>query len=166
MSVSVKYQNILEITETITTSYDLAGNAVVSPVHKIDAAGGTRNAGTTPAAVDGWSDRRALVAGADSIDLAALTGAAGLAKSAVGYKLQNIRIRPLDANSNPITFAKAAVEGYSLFGDADGELTLYPGMDVNIDCNGKLAEIVNNTNDKIDVSGTGTEGYDIILVWG
>jgi len=166
MSVSVRYQNILDVTETITTSYDLAGDAVVSPVHKIDAPGGTRNAGSTPAAVDGWSDRRALVVGADQIDLAALVGAAGLAKSALTYKLQNIRIRPLTSNSNPITFAPAAVEGYHLFGDADGQLTLYPGMDVNIDCNGKLAAIVNDTNDKIDVTGTGTEGYDIILVWG
>lgn len=112
-----------------------------------------------------WIDTRSFTT-SETLDLTALPQANFTADvDFTGLKVQAIKIVAASANTNPITFKDGATNGYNIFGDASGQITLLAG--------GKCLMVFNDNLDDvaaadlaIDVSATGTQAYDIQMVAG
>lgn len=102
---------------------------------------------------------KALVAGAVTIDLTALTAANGAVLDATGLKLQALKVKNLGANN--LTINTGAVNGYN-FG---GSRIVYPGGTEVIYANGALPA-VSATVKTIDLTGTGTQTSQWTLILG
>ncbi len=148
--------------ETLDTGVD--GATAPSVTHnKFNIPSVTHNAGS-PAPVTMASYRTyAMTAGALTIDLRALLGVGDESQDANGLKLQTIVIRNPSGN-NPITVTTGATNGFPLFGGTnsvvipdDSELAFHiPEGLVNVSA----------TDKDIDVSGTGTESFDVGITLG
>ena len=104
-----------------------------------------------------------MTAGAATLDLRACEGTQG-AVDLNGLKPRVIIIEAKAGNANPITIAKGASNGYTGFGAAFS-ITLQPGQKVMIDDNG-AGTAVSGTVKTLDVSGTGTQGLNYMIVGG
>lgn len=115
---------------------------------------------TTP-----WNDTRSFTT-TETLDLTALPQANFTANvSFSGLKVQAFKVIAAAANANPITFADGAVNGYNMFGDASGQITVLPGNEVLLIFKDNLDD-VGASDLAIDVTGTGTLSYDIQMVAG
>jgi hypothetical protein len=106
-----------------------------------------------------------LAAGVATLDLTSLTDVAGNATVSLSAKKPRAVIfRNQATNSNPITIAKGASNGYTGFGSTFS-LTLQPGQEVLIwlSTNGTAPD---GTHKTLDISGTGTEKLDYQAVAG
>lgn len=107
------------------------------------------------------------VAGAPTIiDLVALTDLEGDALTFLGLKIQLAFFRNPTGNNNSITIKFGATEGYNIFGDAAGIATLAPGAAILYYGANGGQDVADNADDKIDISGTGSQALDVLLVAG
>lgn len=164
MSVRVVYTtavNVTEILETNTVSMTEKGRTVEhTALNKATTLTGT----TTPPATKVAAFEKALVAGAASIDLTALSGTNGAVVDGTGLKVQAIKVVNKAANANAITISKGAANGYAL-GGADFSVTLQPGQELVMFGNDATPDVANDAK-TLDLAGTGTQAAQIIIVLG
>lgn len=167
MAVTVTWGQELSVAETLTTGVDGAVNPIIN--HKgfnAPKAGESEvsplTASSTPAATKVFEDNLALSAGAYTIDLTSLTGVNGASVTFSGLTVRNILIRNKGAAS--MTFAKGATNGYTGFGSAFS-LTIPAGGVASI-YNHTLSSAVGGSAKTIDVTGTGTQTFDVIITAG
>lgn len=91
----------------------------------------TLNASSTPPASQAWSDEIDLAAGAATIDLTALARGDLSAGDWTDLKVQIAVFYADPDNTEPVVIADGAANGYEIFGDANGQVSLEPG-DVEI----------------------------------
>ncbi len=164
MSVEVTYNPTLKVVETLTLSIDKADDP--TQTIEITGNGATLNATSTVPATKVWSDQRSLTAGTDSIDLTNLTNGNLPAVDMTGLKVQVVKIVSASANTDTITVVDGATNGYNLFGDASGQVTLMVGGHVLWFGNENLADVSSSVK-TIDFSSSDTDAtYDIIIVAG
>ena len=128
----------------------------------------TINGTSAAPATKAYTDTIALAAGVATIDLQSLLGPGGAALTFAGLKVQQIRITCPTGNTAGITFDVGATNGYNLFGEdnvSNESVEVLPGCAAQFFQNDKL-EDVDATHKDIDVTGTGTEGFNIELVAG
>lgn len=121
-------------------------------------------AATTPPATKVAAFEQNLSAGAATINLAALTGTNGATVDLTGLKVQIISIEAKAANANPITIVPGASNGIDLFG-ASSSITLQPGQRFMWFGNDAAPDVASGDR-TLDLSGTGSQGLNIIIVAG
>jgi hypothetical protein len=109
----------------------------------------------------------ALVAGAKTLDLCALTGlgANGASVDMTGLKVQALYMENPSTNANTISIAKGASEGYQ-FSGSDGKLTLSPGQSVLLFGNDATPDVASGSAHNLDFAGTLVQPFNIIIVAG
>ena len=70
---------------------------------------------------------------------------------------------PTSANTDPITVKPAAANGYNLFGDASGQVTLGPGDVLAVKYNDTLPDVAAGAKDITITSADAVAKYKIIL---
>ena len=106
--------------------------------------------------------RLALVAGAKTIDLTTLTGTNGVAVSMTGLKLQVFKF--INRGTNPMTISQGAATAYQ-WGGANFSIRLYAGQELLL-YGTELNPDVSASVKHIDVAGTGTEEFEVLLLAG
>jgi hypothetical protein len=157
MSVVTRYNFGLLTTETLTSGIVGASNPKV--VFDAYEESGTLNASSTVPATKSCYMLGALTAGAQTINLAALTGANGTVDF-TGLRVQLIRVKNLGANA--MTFAEGASNGIALaclpFIVPAGGIAQFYLAD--------LAPDVASGDRTIDVSGTLAQTFEFSIVAG
>lgn len=162
MSVSLAYRADMTATETLTTNAAALSDATL--VHSGYNTTKTLNASSTPPATKVASFAQAMTVGAATIDLTDLLGSNGAAVDGSGLRVQAIKLRNKSTNANPITVAKGASNGYDGLG-ADFSVTLAVGAEITILPNDAGSDI-GAANCELDVSGTGSQVLECIIVMG
>ena len=162
MAVSISPQIIFTAHETLDTGVDGAPspNIVHSGFNLVDT---VLDDTTTPPVTMTSYQTYALVAGALTIDLRALLGVNDEVQDANGLKLQTIVIRNPSGN-NPITIGEGASNGYPIWG-AGNDHIVPADSEVGQKFADTLAD-VSATDKTIDISGTGTETFDVGICLG
>ena len=75
-----------------------------------------------------------LAGGTLTLDLTALVGAAGAAVDFTGLKVQVAKFRNVSTNTGTLVITVGAANGYNIFGDADGSVTLGIGAEILMYC--------------------------------
>jgi hypothetical protein len=164
MAITAKYALLLDVEETLAMGLDLADDPTAK--HTIPGSFGSLVATTTVPATKVISDTRSLTAGADTIDLTNMGGPYNTTVTFAALKVQLLKIKADATNSDPIVFDKGASNGYELFGDANGQITLDAGCEALFFFNESLADVSGSAK-TIDVSSVDTNAsYSIILVAG
>ncbi len=162
MAVSINPVISFTAVETLDTGVDAAPSPAI--VHSNFNLTGSLHNATSLAPVSMVSYRTyALSGGAVTIDLRAILGVGDESQDANGLKLQTIIIRNPSGN-NAITVTTGATNGFPLFGGTnslvmpgDSEFAFHvPEGLVNVSA----------TDKDIDVSGTGSESFDVGITLG
>lgn len=155
------------LTNTLSTLEVVSGQLVtVGNVTHASSQSHTLTSVTTPPVTKHAAKLVALVAGAATIDLTALTawGANGAAEDMSGLKLQIMRLKATAANANPITITAGASNGYEAFGAA-WSLALSGGQEVTLYGFDKTPDVAGGAK-TIDLAGTLTQSIEIEVVFG
>lgn len=163
--VKVEYDFKLKVTETL----DVAIDGVTNLDHTLQIAGssGSLSPTTTVPCTKAWKDQGALTAGAATIDLTNLARDNLPAVDMSGLKIQLVHIINASTNTATLTVTDGATNGYLLFGDASGQVTIPVGGQILWFGNEALADVTNASNDTIDLSSSDTDAtYDILIVAG
>jgi hypothetical protein len=105
----------------------------------------------------------ALIAGAKTLDLTALSGTLGSTVTMSGLKLQHLIIKNKTGNGDMV-FTEGATNGYEAMGNAwkitlkAGQYFAFNGLDLTPDVSGSAKDI--------DVTGTGTQSFQIFAIFG
>jgi len=118
-------------------------------------------ASTTVPVTDALYLSKALVAGAGTIDLTALTNTLGDAVDGTTKKLRFCRFTAPTTNTGAITVDAAATNGYAVFGTA-GKVVISPGQSVAFFLEGDGVTISATVKD-IRLAGTGAETLNVTL---
>jgi hypothetical protein len=164
MSVQVAYQAKVSVTETLETNVPATPSASRSVVHSAWDSVKALNAASTPPATKVAAFEKALVEGAATIDLAALTGTNGATVVGTGLRVQVMRLRAPATNGNPITVAIGISNGYDGFGAAFS-LALVPGAEALIFGNDAGSDI-GSSKKTLDLAGTGSQVLQVEVVLG
>lgn len=159
MALTANHRALCEVIETLSLGLDVASNPSIT--HQISGISGVLNASSTPPGSQVFSDRRTLTAGADTLDLTALTNSIGAALDLTGLKVQLLLIKGATTNTGDIVVATGASNGYpGITGTVpDGGYMLLFGNDGYADVAAADAEI--------DISSTDLDAiYDVIIVAG
>lgn len=166
MSIAVTYNSQASIVETLEGEYISPGDPTVTTNGLNTTAGLT--ASTTPPVTKYSAFQKALSGGSGTIDLTSLPDANGVAAQVdfTGLKLQVVKLRNLATNANAITVEVGASNGHTLFG-ATWEITLQPGDEFlwKGNDNSGVPNVASN-NKAIDISGTGSQILEVLLVAG
>lgn len=163
MSVKVSVSMVCNVLETLETGVEGAGTPTVN--HNSFNPSATLHATSTPPATKAVVTDVALVAGAKTIDLTALTGTNGASVTFSGLRVQVLRLRNKSGNSGNMTFTKGASNGWTGLGASWASIVLVPGAAVEFLLNDGGAD-VSGTVKTIDVTGTGTEEFELTAVAG
>ena len=162
-AVSAAYALALKVAETLGLALDHATD--VDAEHDF-AISGTLNGTSTPPATKAFSDEGQLSGGTKTIDLTALVGALAASVDFTGLKVQLVKIRADSANTSTITVKDGATNGYNLFGDASGQITLGAKDAALLFFNDSLPDVAAGAKD-IDITSSDVDAkYDIIIVAG
>lgn len=163
---TAKYAFSLTVDEVKDMSLDLITNPTITHTTGTDT--DTLTAATTVPVTKTYSDTIPLVVGAYDINLAALPGPEATTIDFTGLKVQLVKIICPASNTLPILFDAHAVNGYNLFGadNASAEqVEVMPGGKLMIYHPNNAEDVAAGVR-VVDVSGTGTESFSIILVAG
>lgn len=165
--INADYNFGLTVGEELDLALDQTGDPTIT--HSISGGRSLLTGDTTPAVTEVWSDDIPLVAGVHTIDLRALTdrkGPGGVAvdKDFDGLKIILVKIVAADDNAAHLVFKKGATNGYNLFGGTTW-FAIPKGGSYLAYLKAGLAA-VSATVKTIDVTGTGTDSFKIILVAG
>jgi len=147
MSIEVKYSSGLKTVETLDVNVPAASSADKTVTHdgfdtSLEAMTGTYCAYFTLALVDG----------AATVDLRALTGTYGVTIDGNGLKVKGFRVKNLGANA--LTITPGAANGIDLFG-ASSSVTLNQNDEITLKLN--AAPSISATDKTLDCAGTGTQ---------
>lgn len=162
MAAKLTYRFQATVVETLTSQVD----GVTSPdvthdkFNEVDSLDGT----TTVPVTTVFSDTVALVGGVKTLDLTSLTGVGG-SIDATGLKLQLAYFRNPSTNTVALTVDVGAANGYELFGGATGKIII-PIGGRNMFFGADNLDDVAAADAEIDITGTGTESFDVVLVLG
>jgi hypothetical protein len=162
MSIQLAYTSKILATETLESNVDLSSDKTVS-FNGLDTVRTLNETSTPPVAKGSYQDIP-LVAGAKTLDLAALVGANSAAVNGTGLRVQTIKIRNKATNANAMTIAKGASNGYDGLG-ANFSITLVPGAEMLVLLNDGGTDI-GATNKTLDVAGTLTQVVEVGIVMG
>jgi len=165
-TISAAWELKCDVTVTLDLGLDLDSATPPRTVLAIDGSYGTITAGSAVPATKAFSDTRALAAGADALDLTALPDRDGKTQDLSGLKPQLVKIKAAGTNTAAIVFKPAAADGYNLFGDADGQVTVPPGCEALFYWNDKLADVGAGAKAVEAASADADAGYSIIIVAG
>ncbi len=146
---------------------DLGLDNVVDPtiVHSIVLpVGASLGPLTTPPVTEVWSDTIPLVAGAFTIDLEALVGSNLPVIDMTGLRVQVFQFSCPEANGNLMQITAGAVDGYDLGGPSMNWRVL-PGDTMLLVLNDNAPDVA-PTNSQIDIAGTGTDIFEILIAAG
>lgn len=164
MAVSAEYSLQLTVQESVALSIDTVTDPTLTKL--ITGTSGTLDSTTSAPVTKSWIDTRQLTAGTDAIDLTALGNGALANITFSGLKVQLVKISCASANTSPVIFAPGASNGYSLFGDADGQVALAGGAVALFFFNEKLGDVGSGAK-AIDITSSDTDAiYTIQLVAG
>lgn len=162
MSVKVQYDSNLTVRETLETGVPAATDAEISiSGYNTSAA---LNATSTPTATKVSAQAVALVAGAKTIDLTALTGTNGVTIDGTGLKVVLCKLQNPSTNANNIVAKFGASNAYLFGNDAAWRHRLEPGDEILLKFNANPA--IDSTHKNIDLSGTGTQALNVEIVLG
>lgn len=169
MAVQMNLTMAMTAIETLAANVDGVNASQRDITHSaFNVSPGTKNATSTPSVSDVSSDTVALVAGAKTIDFTnlPLVGGGTLNASTGSLKPVAVLISNPAANTGAITVAKGATNGYTGFG-ASFSHVIQPGGSV-CSYTAKHANVtaVSGTNKTLDFSGTGTESFNLIIIFG
>jgi hypothetical protein len=105
----------------------------------------------------------ALVTGAKTLDLTAIAGTLGATVDMTGLKLQHLILKNKTGNGDMV-FTEGATSGYEAMGDGwkvtlkAGQYIGFNGLDLTPDVAGGAKNI--------DVTGTGTQSFQIFAIFG
>ena len=165
MSVSVSYTSDVTVVETLSSSSTpsaIEGNRKVT--HTAYNTSVSLTSGTTVPATVVAGFNTALSGGSGSIDLTSMTGTNGVSVDATGLKVQVIKVKAASDNSGALTLADGATNGYELAGNG-WTVALSPGQEVLLYGNDATPDVGASAK-TIDLSGTGTDDIDVIVVAG
>ncbi|MDX1388475.1 MAG: hypothetical protein R3344_04765, partial [Acidobacteriota bacterium] len=107
-----------------------------------------------------------LTAGAATIDLTSLTNGFGDALDGTGLKVQLFYFRSAADNTDTITIVDGATNGYNIFGDAAGQVTVPVGGTILWEGDDALDDIAAG-DATIDLSSSDTDAtYSYVIVMG
>lgn len=162
MSVRVNYNSSLTVRETLETSVPAASDAEIL-LNGFDT-NSPLNSSSTPTATKVSAQTVALVAAAKTIDLTALTGTNGAAIDGTGLKVVACKFQNPSTNANNIIAKFGASNAYLFGNDAAWKVRLEPGDEVLFKFAANPA--IDATHKNIDLSGTGTQALNVVLVLG
>lgn len=138
----------------------------VAQTHEITGTSGSLSPTSSPAITKVHSGVHTLTAGAETIDLTSLAGPHASTITFLALKVRLIKIKAASTNTHAIVFVDGASNGYNIWGDASGSLTVPPdGVAMLYFANG--LDAVASGDRTIDVSSTHqTATYSIILAAG
>jgi hypothetical protein len=163
MTVRATYNLVCNVNETLDTGVEGASNPLIQ--HDAFNVSGTLHSASTPPATKAVVTEVALVAGSKTVDLTALVGTNGAAVTFNGLRVQLLRIRNKTANAGNMTFTKGASNGWTGLGASWASITLEPGAAMEFYLDDGIAD-VSATVKNIDVTGTGTEEFELTVVAG
>ena len=165
MSVKLSYTTNLTATELLESNVPaVSTNANKEVKHTGFNKAVTLDGVSTPPATKVAAFEQALVAGAATIDLTALTGTNGVSVDGTGLKVQAIKLVNKDTNSAAMTLSIGAANGYDGWG-ANFEVEVAPGAEVVLFANDAGSDI-GAANKTLDIAGSGTETAQIIVILG
>jgi len=163
MSVSLTVGMKMTAVETLETNVPAAatnGKTVThSAFNKTDT---VLTASTTPPVTKPSYSQPALSGGAYTINLAALSGVNGATVDLTGLKVQAIKIK--NNGANVMSFTEGASNGYALLG-ASFLFAVQPGQEIMILGNDATPDVAAGDR-TIDVTGTGSQSFDLAVVAG
>lgn len=162
MAVSTLWEAKMTTTETLADGSLSSVASEKNVVHSAFNQGATLNAGSSPAATLCAHAVTALTAGAKTLDLTALVGTNGAVVNLNGTKVRLFRVKNLGANA--MAFGEGASNGYELLGDG-WNITLQPGQMAMFYLSDN-APTVGGSAKNIDVTGTGTQTFELSVVAG
>lgn len=168
-AVEARYHPRLEVRETLGLSLDSAADPDI--IHETTPGEGTLTASSTVPATKAWSDQGQLTAGTVTLDLTSLSNGSTLAATNMtGLKVQLVKITNAPAtgtaNTSTLTIADGASNGYTLFGDASGQVTLPVGGWVLLGGNEGLPDVASNAKNITLTSSDTDADYQILIVAG
>lgn len=118
----------LKVTETIALGIDSLTDQTYYPQIATDNSSGTKSPTTAVPCTQQWQDTFSLSAGAATVNLASLSNGNLTAKDFTGLKVQFIKIYNRSTNTAAVTVVDGAANGYNIWGDASGSITILVGM--------------------------------------
>ena len=161
MSVRATVIQQLTIHETLTTGVPASAAPVIT--HSGFNRTLALNASSTPPATKCVSISGSLTAGAATIDLTSMTGANGTVTFS-GLRVQAMYFQNR-SSSNPMTISDGASNGYLIFGNSSGQVTLGPGGSILLYAADYPSDVSGSVKN-IDLAGTGTDSYYCELLAG
>lgn len=162
----VEFDLKCKVTETIPLGLDgVTDQAFVAQI-ATDTSSGTKTPSSQVPCTTRWEDTLSLSGGTYTIDLTALASGNLPTKDLTGLKVQFFKFRNRSGNAN-MTIADGAANGYHIFGDASGQITLPPGMEVLLAATAAEGlPDVSGTAKNITITGTGAQSFDVQIVAG
>lgn len=162
MTVVANYLSQLTVVETLSVGVPAATTPSIthSGYNTTDKA----NASSTPPASKAVANSYAMTAGAKTLDLTALVGTNGATVDGSTLKLNYAKFINPSTNTGSIVVKFGASNAYLLGSDSAWRHTLKPGDEVLY--KGTANPTIDSTHKNIDISGTGTESIEVVLVMG
>jgi hypothetical protein len=165
-TISATYHLGIALKHVPELTHTLASNPTINTTVG-SATGASLTATTTPAVTKVYYETLTMSGGADTIDMAVLDAGDLPNVSLVDLKPQLMYFEAgADNNAGGIKIEPSAAEGFPVFGAAGSEITLLPGEKILLFSNDKQAEITDDTDDKIDVTGTALDTLTVCIVAG
>lgn len=166
MSVTATVVSKVTARETLETNVTLANASNRAVLYDGLDSSTPLSSTTTPAISKIAAFRKAMVAGAATIDLTALTGSNGVAIDGTGLKVQTIMVKAVAGNVAVITIGKGASNGYGMgTAGAAWSIPMHGGDKATLEKNESMPDIAAGAKN-IDLAGTGTDAVDIIILMG
>lgn len=162
MAVSIAPTITFTANETLDTGVDAAPSPAVFHSGFNLAGINLNSASDTPVTMTSYQNYT-MTAGAFTIDLRALLGVNDESQDANGLKLQTIIIRNPTGNG-PITVTTGASNGFPLFGGTN-DMIIPAGATLGFYVPEGLTNVA-AADKEIDISGTGTESFDVGICLG
>jgi hypothetical protein len=163
MSVAVTYAVTVTTVETLETSVPAASANGKAVTHSgFNRTSTALTSSTTPPVTKCSYMQPALSAGAYTINLTTLTGTNGATVTMSGLKVQVLKIK--NNGANVMSFTEGASNGYALLG-ASFLFALQPGQEITLYGNDATPDVAAG-DCTIDVTGTGTQSFDLAVIAG
>lgn len=160
MAITATYVSTLSIVETSgDTLVNSSDNTVTYGLNTSL----TLNAGSSAPATKQAAYEVTMSSGTATIDLTSLTGAFGATVTGSGLKVQAVKFKNKATNANAIRVKAGASNGYTFGGTFD--VTLPVGGEVTVYLAEGAADVSGSVK-TIDVSGTGEQVLQVVLVMG
>ena len=163
MSVTAEYNLFLKADEIIALSLDITDDPTLS---RKTTTSGTMNASSTVPSTKAWGATQNLSAGAATLDLQALLDGNLPNVDFTGLKVQAIKVECPSTNTSGVAIVDGASNGYNIWGDASGSVTVLPGCSVLMFFNDQLDDVA-ASDSEIDLSSSDTDAtFTMLMVAG